>query len=151
MCVCAILSLVKCIDVKMMCSKLWTLAHILDFHGSMRHNTNLIEMTNKMQLCRTIYYSIVLRLLNMFRALSSLIIRSLYTVITASGFTHVCHCWPLSAALPLACWDRGFESHRGHGYLSVVSVVCCQVEVSASSWSLVQRSPTNCAASLCVI
>ena len=26
----------------------------------------------------------------------------------------------------------------GHGYLSVVSVVCCQVEVSATSWSLVQ-------------
>jgi hypothetical protein len=48
-------------------------------------------------------------------------------------------------------WDRGFESHRGDGYLSVVSVVCCQVEVSARSWSLVQRSPTDCAASLCVI
>jgi len=31
----------------------------LDDHGSVRHNTNLIEMTNKMQLCRTIYYSIV--------------------------------------------------------------------------------------------
>ena len=30
----------------------------------------------------------------------------------------------------LACCDRGFESHRGHGCLSVVSVVCCQVEVS---------------------
>ena len=29
--------------------------------------------------------------------------------------------------------DRGFESHRGHGYLSVVSVVCCQVEVSVMS------------------
>jgi len=28
---------------------------------------------------------------------------------------------------------------------------CCQVEVSATSWSLVQRSPTDCAASLCVI
>ena len=28
---------------------------------------------------------------------------------------------------PLACWDLGFESHRGHGYLSVVSVVCCQM------------------------
>jgi hypothetical protein len=27
----------------------------------------------------------------------------------------------------------GFESHRGHGCLSVVSVVCCQVEVSATS------------------
>ena len=51
---------------------------------------------------------------------------------------------------PLTCWERGFESHRGHGYLSVVSVVCCQVEVSATSWSLVQRSPTDCAASLCV-
>jgi len=28
--------------------------------------------------------------------------------------------------------------------LSVVSVVCCQVEVSATSWSLAQRSPTDC-------
>jgi hypothetical protein len=32
-----------------------------------------------------------------------------------------------------------------------LSVVCCQVEVSATSWSLVQRSPTECGASLCVI
>jgi len=31
-----------------------------------------------------------------------------------------------------------------------VSVVFCQVEVSATSWSLIQRSPTDCAASLCV-
>ena len=30
------------------------------------------------------------------------------------------------------------------GCLSVVSVVCCQVEVSAPGWSLVQRSPTEC-------
>ena len=30
-------------------------------------------------------------------------------------------------------------------------VVCCQLEVSATSCSLVQRSPTDCAASLCVI
>ena len=29
---------------------------------------------------------------------------------------------------PLACWDCGFESQWGHGCLSVVSVVCCQVE-----------------------
>jgi hypothetical protein len=35
--------------------------------------------------------------------------------------------------------------------LSVVSVVCCQIEVSATNWSLVQRSPTDCGASLCVI
>jgi hypothetical protein len=34
----------------------------------------------------------------------------------------------------------------------VVSVVCCQVEVSATSWSLVQRSPTDCGVSqMCVI
>ena len=31
------------------------------------------------------------------------------------------------------------------------SVVCCQVEVSATDWSLVQRSPADCGASLCVI
>jgi len=59
---------------------------------------------------------------------------------------------------PLACWDCGFESHRGmnvcceccvlsgrglcdglitrpeesYGRLSIVSVACCQVEVSAT-------------------
>ena len=32
----------------------------------------------------------------------------------------------------------------GHGRLSLVRVVCCQVEVSATSWSLAQRSPTDC-------
>jgi hypothetical protein len=32
----------------------------------------------------------------------------------------------------LTCWDRRFESRRGHGCLSLVSVVCYQVEVSAS-------------------
>ena len=30
-----------------------------------------------------------------------------------------------------------------------MSVVCCQVEVSASGWSLVQRSPTECGVSEC--
>jgi hypothetical protein len=36
--------------------------------------------------------------------------------------------------------------------LSLVSVMCCQVEVSAKSWSLVQRSPTECGVSKkCVI
>ena len=35
--------------------------------------------------------------------------------------------------------------------LYVVSVVCCQVQVSATSRSLVQRCPTDCDASLCVI
>ena len=47
----------------------------------------------------------------------------------------------VSGRRPFTCWDLGFESQRGHRYLSVVSVVCCQVEVSVTSWSLVQRSP----------
>jgi hypothetical protein len=33
--------------------------------------------------------------------------------------------------------------------LSVVSVVCCQVEVSATGRSLVQRIPTECVVSEC--
>jgi hypothetical protein len=32
-------------------------------------------------------------------------------------------------------------------WMSLVSVVCCQVEVSATSWSLVQRSPIECGVS----
>jgi hypothetical protein len=51
---------------------------------------------------------------------------------------------------PLGCWDCGFESRLRHGCLSVVIVVCCQVEVSATGWSLVQRSPTECGVSVCV-
>ena len=51
----------------------------------------------------------------------------------------------------IACWDYKFESHRGHGCLSVVGVVSCQVEVSATGRSLVKRSPTGCDVSLCVI
>ena len=47
------------------------------------------------------------------------------------------------------CWDCGFESHWGHGSLSVVSVVCCQVEVTATGQSLVRRSPTECGVSEC--
>jgi hypothetical protein len=48
---------------------------------------------------------------------------------------------------PHNCWDSGFESRRGLGCLSVVNVVCCQVEVFATVRSLVQRSPTDCGAS----
>jgi hypothetical protein len=42
---------------------------------------------------------------------------------------------------------KKIKSHWGHGSLSLVSVVCCQVEVSATGWSLVQRSPTECGVS----
>ena len=45
----------------------------------------------------------------------------------------------------------GSNPAPGHGSVSVVSVVCCQVEVSAMSRSLDQRSPTDCGVPLCVI
>jgi hypothetical protein len=50
---------------------------------------------------------------------------------------------------PLACWEYGFEYCWGHGCLSLVSAVYCQVELSASDRSLVQRSPTECGVSEC--
>jgi hypothetical protein len=46
---------------------------------------------------------------------------------------------------------RLLGSHRGHGCMSLVSVVCCQVEASPTSLSLVQRSPTDSGVSLSVI
>jgi hypothetical protein len=45
---------------------------------------------------------------------------------------------------PIACWDCGFESRWGQRHLSLVSVVCCQVEVSETGRSLVQGSPIEC-------
>jgi hypothetical protein len=39
--------------------------------------------------------------------------------------------------------------HTKLQYLSLVSVMCCQVEVSATGRSLVQRSPTVCGVSEC--
>ena len=45
----------------------------------------------------------------------------------------------------------GSNPTRGHECQSVVSVVCCEVQVSVSSRSFVQRSPTECGTSLCVI
>jgi hypothetical protein len=44
----------------------------------------------------------------------------------------------------LACWDCGFESRQVHGCLSLVNVVCCQVEVSTTGRFLFQRSPATC-------
>jgi hypothetical protein len=32
-----------------------------------------------------------------------------------------------------ACWDCGFDSIREHGYLSLLNVVNCWVEVTATS------------------
>ena len=58
--------------------------------------------------------------------------------------------WPRGlrrGSTPRAYWDCGLESRLGHGCLCLVSDVCCQVEVFATSWSIVQRSPTECGVS----
>jgi hypothetical protein len=47
-----------------------------------------------------------------------------------------------------ASWDCGFESRHWHVCVSC-EVVCCQVQITASSWSLVQRSPAKCGVSGC--
>jgi len=56
-------------------------------------------------------------------------------------------------------WPRGLRrrtveivgSNPTGGWMFAVNVVFCQVEVSAMMLSLIQRSPTECGASLCVI
>jgi hypothetical protein len=47
----------------------------------------------------------------------------------------------------LACWEWRFKSCQGHGCLSLVSVVCHQVQASVTDWSLVWRSPSECGVS----
>ena len=46
----------------------------------------------------------------------------------------------------LGLWVR---IRQGHGCLSVVGVVCCQVDVSAAGRSFVWRGPTECGVSEC--
>jgi hypothetical protein len=62
---------------------------------------------------------------------------------------------PIPEAVRSKAWVCGRSLTRIVGSnptLSLVSVVCCQVEVSATSWSLVQRSPTDSGVSKkCVI
>jgi hypothetical protein len=50
--------------------------------------------------------------------------------------------------LPIACWDCGFEFHRGYGCL--LWVLCYQRSL-ATGRSPIQRSPTDCGVSLCVL
>jgi hypothetical protein len=73
--------------------------------------------------------------------------------VSVSACVPVCRSlWPhdlKSGSVPACFWVCGFESRRGHGFLSLVSVVCCQVEVSAAVRSLVQGRLTKCDASEC--
>jgi hypothetical protein len=47
--------------------------------------------------------------------------------------------------------QRDRKNPAGGMDVYLVSVVCCQIEGSATGRSLVQRSPTDCSVSLCVI
>jgi hypothetical protein len=95
-----------------------------------------------------------------------------FTCWTLIRWCHMCHlidwgycCTLLYTAVNICCrsqWPcglrRGSTAARLLGlrvripptaWMSVVSVVCCQVEVSATGWSLVQRSPTECGVCEC--
>jgi hypothetical protein len=78
---------------------------------------------------------------------ASLVIYINSTNIRRSQWPRSLRRWSTAARL-LRSWVR---ISLGHECLSVVSVVYCQVEVSATDWSFVQGSPTDCGASLCVI
>jgi hypothetical protein len=81
-----------------------------------------------------------------FIAMSGLIV-SKETMLMAALYV-ICIWVPVPvAARLLRLWVR--IPSEGHGCLSVVSVVCCQVEVSAKSRSVSQRSPTDCGVSGC--
>jgi hypothetical protein len=58
-----------------------------------------------------------------------------------------CAAWHGSDA---SCWwGYVFKPRSVHRCVSHVSVVCCQVEIFATVWSLVNRSPTECGVSEC--
>jgi hypothetical protein len=66
---------------------------------------------------------------------------------------------PTSESIPVATSSKAWVYGRSLGGIAgsnptggmgaCLSVVCCQVEVSTSGWSLVQRSPTFCGVSEC--
>ena len=61
----------------------------------------------------------------------------------------MCHVVQGMGLPPLAFWDCGFEPRRGHENLPIVSVVCRQVDVSATGRSPVRRSATECGVREC--
>jgi hypothetical protein len=56
--------------------------------------------------------------------------------------------WPccLRRRFSVARLLRSWVRIPPRAWMFVVSVVCCQVEISVTDWSLVQRSPTDCGA-----
>jgi hypothetical protein len=60
------------------------------------------------------------------------------------------HQWPSSKAWVSCNSLAGIAGSKPAGCMDVCLMgLCCQVDVSATSWSLVQRSPTECGVSEC--
>ena len=72
----------------------------------------------------------------------------LYIHLLNANTSHIRAVWG-EGLLPSVCWVCGFESRRGLGRVYLVNVVCCQTELSAWAWSLIQGSPTDCGVSEC--
>jgi len=76
---------------------------------------------------------------------------SLLQQYSCSNFSTCVQCLLIPVAVRSKAWvfgrslagNVGSNPARGIDVLSLVRVVCCQIEVSASGWSLVQRSTTE--------
>ena len=87
-------------------------------------------------LTSLIYLNIVMHLGNLCKSLSSLLCNNIYKNANRSGLA-VKNLLGLRVIFPPWTWMS-------------VSFECCQVEFSASSWSISQRSPTRCGVSVIV-
>ena len=83
---------------------------------------------------------------------------SIWPFLQISTLSHTCTFKVTTYTAGRSWWPRGLNHGSaasrllglrvrvppGHGCLSLMNAVCCQVEVSASGWSLFQRSPAEC-------
>jgi hypothetical protein len=66
-------------------------------------------------------------------------------------FVLCCFNWLIIGSCSRSQWSAAIVGSDHTGALMFVCCVCCQIEVSETNWSLVQRGPTDCGASFCVI
>jgi hypothetical protein len=97
--------------------------------------------------------------LNVAEGVGFMVRRKLQVIIELIGiYGDIMSEMPIPVAARSKAWVFGRSLTRivcsnptGGMDVCVVFVVCCQVEVSATDWSLVQRSRTECGVSDCVI
>jgi len=121
-------------NVRLFPGELWVVDHatcLCAVLSHVRHDLGLSSLCHRYPLYHTQCFSFISRF-------------PFGIVSTTKPFNIILGCkmyeWPVPVAArseawvcwPPAYWDCGFESHRRHECLFVVSVVCCQVEVSAT-------------------